>query len=117
MAEVSESHQAEHRAPVVSVQLKSSSNHASPVLANLTSVSIAQGLAHVEFAFVEPSVLATIAQGRDKGVRPPKEVPGVLATRLVLPIEAALHLQQQLTQLLRQLSAKSQPDCNQLHTR
>jgi len=108
MAETTESNQLQKQSSVIPVRMNSSGNQVSPVLANLTSVSIAQGLAHVEFVFVEPSVFASIAQGREQGGPLPQEVPGVLATRVALPLEAAIHLQRQLTRLLRQASVKGQ---------
>jgi hypothetical protein len=87
----------------VSVRLKRVSNQSGPLLANLTSISIAQGLGHVEFGFVEPEMLNAIARHAQSDKSLPNGIDGVLTTRVALPFETLIRLHQQLDRILAKL--------------
>ena len=51
----------------LNVRLKPSESSAHPRAANYTNVGVAQGIAYLDFGFIEPSVLATIAKATKDG--------------------------------------------------
>jgi len=71
-----------------------------PVSANYTTVGVAQGIAYVDFGFIEPSALGTLARSAREGKEVPKSLDGRLAVRVALPLDALLRLQQQLQQVV-----------------
>jgi len=85
-------------------------NHSDqPVSANYTTVGVAQGIAYLDFGFIEPSALATVARTAREGKEMPKSLDGKLAVRVALPLDALLRLQQQLQLVLTGLrGAKGQ---------
>ncbi|MGQ0557616.1 MAG: hypothetical protein ACT4PN_16920 [Nitrospiraceae bacterium] len=56
----------------LNVRLKPSDTSAHPRVANYTNVGIAQGIAYVDFGFIEPALLATIAKTAKNGQAAPK---------------------------------------------
>lgn len=71
-----------------------------PVLANYSAVSLAQGLAYVEFGFIEPALLGAVGRAVRDGKTMPKGVQGKLASRVALPLDALVRLEQQLRQVI-----------------
>jgi len=88
------------------VQLKPADPTHLPVVANYTNVHVAQGMAHVNFGFIEPSLLIEMGARSRKGEWLPQSMEGSLATRVMLPLAALLRLQQQLSQVLSALNGK-----------
>jgi hypothetical protein len=66
----------------LNVRLKPSDSSAHPRAANYTNVGIAQGIAYVDFGFIEPALLAAIAKTAKDGQPAPKGLDGHLVTRL-----------------------------------
>jgi hypothetical protein len=77
-----------------------------PALSNYTCASVAQGLAYVEFGFIEPSLMSAIHQNVQQGNALPKHLEGKLTTRVVLPLDGLLRLQQQLAKLVMKLQGQ-----------
>ncbi len=71
-----------------------------PVSANYTTVGVAQGIAYLDFGFLEPSALGALARSAREGKEVPKSLEGRLAVRVALPLDALMRLQQQLQQVL-----------------
>lgn len=71
-----------------------------PIAANYTTVMAAQGIAYVDFGFIEPGVLAMVARAAQGGKPFPKALQGKLGARVSLGLDAALRLHQQLQQIL-----------------
>jgi hypothetical protein len=94
------------RAITVNVRLKPTDHANVPVVANYTDARVAQGIAHVNFGFVEPALLMEVGKRSQKGETAPKLIEGSLTTRVALPLEALLRLQQQLSQVLMGLNEK-----------
>ena len=94
--------------PTVSlpVRLTTGLQASQPVLSNYTVASVAQGLAYLDFGFVEPSLMAAIHQSLHQDKALPKLLEGRLTTRVVLPLEALLSLQQQLAHVVVGLQRK-----------
>jgi hypothetical protein len=60
---------------------------------NYTNVGVAQGIASVDFGFIEPALLAAIAKIAKEGQAAPKGLEGALVTRVAMGVyvPARLH--------------------------
>ncbi|MDF0666767.1 MAG: hypothetical protein P0119_11945 [Nitrospira sp.] len=84
----------------LNVQLKPSESSAHPRAANYTNVGVAQGIAYLDFGFIEPALLAAVAKTAKDGQAAPKGLDGHLVTRVAMDVSALVRLQQQLQQML-----------------
>ena len=84
----------------LNVRLKPSDSSAHPRAANYTNVGIAQGIAYVDFGFIEPTLLAAIAKTTKDGQTAPKGLDGHLVTRVAMDVNSLARLQQQIQQVL-----------------
>ena len=84
----------------LSVRLKPSDSSAHPRAVNYTSVGISQGMAYLDFGFIEPAVLAAIAKNAKDGQAAPKGLDGHLVSRVAMDISALARLHQQIQQVL-----------------
>ena len=84
----------------LNVRLKPSEPSAHPRAANYTNVGIAQGIAYLDFGFIEPALLAAIAKTAKNGQAAPKGLDGHLVTRVAMDVSALARLQQQIQQVL-----------------
>lgn len=84
----------------LNVTLKPSESSAHPRAVNYSNVGVAQGIAHVDFGFIEPAILAAIAKTAKDGQAAPKGLDGHLVTRVAMPLDALVRLQQQIQQVL-----------------
>ena len=57
----------------LNVRLKLSESSAHPRATNYTTVGVAQGIAYLDFGFIEPSLLAAIAKRAKEGQARPKD--------------------------------------------
>lgn len=89
----------------LNVQLKPSESSAHPRAANYTNVGVAQGIAYLDFGFIEPKLLAAIAKTAKDGHAAPKGLDGHLVTRVAMDISALARLHQQTQQVLAGLRA------------
>ncbi|MEW6248728.1 MAG: hypothetical protein AB1555_18740 [Nitrospirota bacterium] len=71
-----------------------------PVLANYTSVGVAQGIAYLDFGFIEPAMLAMLARTARDGKTIPDSLDGKLVVRVALGLDVLQRLHQQLQQVL-----------------
>ena len=102
---------AERNEKVVALNVKLSpvGNADQPVSANYTTVGVAQGIAYVDFGFLEPSALGALARSVREGKEVPKSLDGKLVVRVALPLDVLQRLQQQLQQVVAGLrGAKGQ---------
>lgn len=88
------------------VRLRATNNVDQPVSANYTRVSVAGGVAYLDFAFIEPALLAGIAQAAQNGGAAVKNLEGKLTSRVALPLDGVIQLHQQLQQVLMSLSRR-----------
>lgn len=84
----------------LNVRLKPSEPSAHPRAVNYSNIGVAQGIAHLDFGFIEPSVLAAIAKTAKDGQAAPKGLDGHLVTRVAMPLDVLVRLQQQIQQVL-----------------
>ena len=66
----------------LNVRLKSSESSVNPRATSHTNVGLAQGIAHADFGFIEPALLAAIAKTAKDGQAVPKGLDGTLVTRV-----------------------------------
>jgi hypothetical protein len=93
----------------LNVRLKPSESSAHPRATNYSNVGIAQGIAYLDFGFIEPALLAAIAKTAKDGQVAPKGLDGHLVTRIAMDISALVRLQQQIQQVLAGLRATQKP--------
>lgn len=93
----------------LNVRLKPSEPSAHPRAANYTNVSVAQGMAYLDFGFIEPSLLAAIAKVAKNGQASPKGLDGHLVTRVAMDAGSLMRLQQQIQQVLVGLREARKP--------
>ena len=84
----------------LNVQLKPSEPSANPRATNYTNVGLAQGIAYVDFGFIEPGLLAAIAKTAKDGQAAPKGLDGTLVTRVAMGVDVLTRLHQQIQQVL-----------------
>ncbi len=71
----------------LNVRLKPSESSAHPRATNYTNVGVAQGIAYVDFGFIEPALLAAIAKTAKDGQAAPKGLEGALVTRVAMGVD------------------------------
>ena len=74
-----------------------------PVFSNLTSVSVAPGMAFIDFGFIEPNLLSALPRMARLGGKMPERINGKLAVRVALGFDSLTALHQQLSQVLKGL--------------
>ena len=79
-----------------------------PVLANYSQLSLAPGIAYIDFGFVEPAAVAALTRTVRSGGKPPESINGRLAVRVAMGLDTLAQLEQQLGAALRELRAGAQ---------
>jgi len=85
---------------LLNVRLKPSESSARPLATNYTNVGVAQGIAYVDFGFIEPALLGAIAKTAKAGQAAPKDLEGHLVTRVAMGVDVLVRLRQQIQQVL-----------------
>ena len=93
----------------LNVRLKPSEASAHPRATNYTNVGVAQGIAYVDFGFIEPTLLAAVAKTAKDGQAAPKGLEGALVTRVAMSVDVLARLHQQIQQVLVSLRDARQP--------
>ena len=84
----------------LNVRLKPSESSTHPRATNYTNVGVAQGIAYVDFGFIEPALLAAIAKTAKDGQMAPKGLDGALVARVAMGVDVLARLHQQIQQVL-----------------
>ena len=84
----------------VNVRLTPSDSSAHPRATNYTNVGVAQGIAYLDFGFIEPALLAVVAKTAKDGPAAPKRLDGHMVTRVSMDLIALTRLQQQVQRVL-----------------
>lgn len=84
----------------LNVRLKPGESSVHPRATNYTNVGVAQGIASVDFGFIEPMLLAAIAKAAKDGRAAPKGLEGALVTRVAMGVDVLARLHQQIQQVL-----------------
>ena len=94
------------KAIALKVRLKSSDSSSShPRATNYTNVSVAQGIAYVDFGFLEPVLLGAITKAGKDGQEGPKGIEGQLVARMAMGVDVLARLQLQIEKILAALRA------------
>ena len=93
----------------LNVRLKPSESSAHPRSSNYTNVAVAQGIAYVDFGFIEPVLLAAIAKTATDGQAAPKGLDGTLVARVAMSVDVLARLHQQIQQVLVTMREVRQP--------
>jgi hypothetical protein len=72
-------------------------------------VGVAQGIAYLDFGFIEPTLLAAIAKTTKDGQSAPKGLEGHLVTRVAMGVDVSARLHQQIQQVLVGVHETRQP--------
>jgi hypothetical protein len=91
------------------LRLRSVDHSDQPVFANFTSVQGAPGMVFLDFGFLEPGSLPALSRLAQSGEKLPEAINGRLACRLVLGVDTAAQLAQQLTRHLTSQAAAAKP--------
>ena len=103
--------QTDERRLTVHVRLKPIEHSDQPHTANYTTVGVAQHIAYLDFGFLEPSLLASLAtQNHADPQALPKTLDGTLVTRVAMGVNVLAQLHQQIQQILLTLRAGAPPD-------
>lgn len=84
----------------LNVRLKPIESSAHPRATNYSNVGVAQGIAYVDFGFIEPTLLAAIAKMAKEGRVAPKGLEGALVTRVAMGVDVLARLYQQIQHVL-----------------
>ena len=93
----------------LNVWLKPSESAAHPRATNYTNVAVAQGIAYVDFGFIEPTLLAAIAMTAKDGQAATKGLDGTLVARVAMGVDVLARLHQQIQQVLVTMREVRQP--------
>ena len=80
-----------------------------PHSANYTNVGVAQGIAYIDFGFIEPALLGAIARTAKDGQAAPKAIDGALVTRVAMGVDVLARLHQQIQQIMVEMRDARQP--------
>lgn len=83
----------------LTLRLVPSANSDQPVFANYAALSVAPGVAFIDFGFIDPAALASLPQVARQGGKLPDSLNGRLAVRVALTYDAVQQLKRQLDQL------------------
>lgn len=100
---------AKEKTIALNVRLKPSESSTHPRATNYTNVAVAQGIAYLDFGFIEPTLLAAIAKTAKDGQVAPKGLEGHLVTRVAMGVDVLARLHQQIQQVLVGLRDARQP--------
>jgi len=92
----------------LNVRLKPSEPSAHPRATNYTNVGVAQGIAYLDFGFIEPTLIAAIAKTAKDGQPAPKGLDGMLVARVAMGVDVLARLHQQIQQVLISLQGGQQ---------
>jgi len=76
---------------------------------NYASVSVAQGIAYVDFGSIEPTLLVAITKTAKDGQAAPKGLDGALLTRVAMSVDVLARLHQQIQRVLIGMRDARQP--------
>ena len=89
------------------VRLVPTADSDQPRVANYTALTLAPGMAFVDFGFFEPAMLAALPRVAQQGGKLPESINGRLATRVAMSYDTLANLHQQLGNALQGLKKPS----------
>lgn len=85
--------------PEVTVRLRPVEQSDQPIMSNITTIAVAQGIAYLDFGFIEPALLAKVMMASQNGQTLSEQVEGKLVTRVSLGLDVLARLQGQMQQV------------------
>ena len=98
---------AEPRTIGLGVRLVPAGDSDQPRVANYTALTLAPGMAFLDFGFFEPAMLAALPRVAQQGGKLPESINGRLATRVAMSYDTLANLHQQLGNALPGLKKTS----------
>lgn len=95
---------AEKRSVALNVRLRAGESSGHPRATNYTNVGIAQGIAYLDFGFIEPGQLGAVTKTAKDG-QAPKIIDGQLVTRVAMGVDVLARLHRQMQQVLQEVQA------------
>jgi len=95
--------QAQPRTIGLGVRLVPAGDSDQPRVANYTALTLAPGMAFIDFGFFEPAMLAALPRVAQQGGKLPESINGRLATRVAMSYDTLTNLHQQLGSALQGL--------------
>ena len=93
----------------VGIRMQQGEHTGQPMYSNFTAVQGGQGVVFVDFGFLEPQAMQTLARMTQSGEKVPETIGARMSCRMAISADAAANLNRQLSQLLRPKAAKT-PD-------
>jgi len=90
------------------IRLQSVEGSDQPMFSNFTMVQGAPGMVFLDFGFLEPNALPSVIRAAQSGGKVPEAIGGKLSARVVLGLDSAVQLVNQLQQHLRSLQPQGQ---------
>jgi hypothetical protein len=87
------------RSTQVTVRLRPVEQSDQPIMSNFATVAVAQGIAYLDFGFIEPALLAKVMVDSQNGKGLPEQVEGKLVARVSLGLDVMARLQHQMRQV------------------
>ena len=85
----------------VGIRMQQGEHTGQPIYSNFTAVQGGQGVILVDFGFLEPQAMQSLARLKQSGEKVPETIGARLASRVAISVDAAANLNQQLSKLLR----------------
>ena len=96
--------QEQEKLTAVTVRLRPVEQSDQPIASNVATVTVAQGIAYLDFGFIEPALLATVMMDSQSGKAVPEHVEGKLVARVSLGLDVLGRLQHQMQQIFLGMS-------------
>ena len=93
----------------VGIRMQQGEHTGQPIYSNFTAVQGGQGVVFVDFGFLEPQAMQTLARMTQSGEKVPETIGARMSCRMAISADAAANLHRQLSQLLQPKPAKT-PD-------
>jgi hypothetical protein len=90
----------------INVTLRPVEQSNQPVSANYSTIGVAQGIAYLDFGFLEPAQLAGVARNVRSANGTPDGLEGTLVVRVAMGLDVVQRLHQQLQHVLVGVSRK-----------
>ena len=86
----------QEKSAAVTVRLRPVDQSDQPIMVNFSTVSVAQGIAYLDFGFIEPARLAKVMVDAQNGQALPGQVEGKLVARVSVGLDVLGRLQYQM---------------------
>jgi hypothetical protein len=93
----------QERITAVNVWLRTVEQSDQPIASNFATVTVAQGIAYVDFGFIEPALLAKTMMDSQSGKALPDQFDDKLVARISVGLDVLARLQHQVQQVLLNL--------------